>query len=331
MQGNDQKDREKKMTYFDIYCDSGANIPYQIVKERNINVIPYSFTINGVEQTCYTEGEFKDIAKKFYDEVRAGADVKTSLITTQNFVDAVIPSLEKGKDVLITCISSGISGTYNQAKEAAKELMKAYPERKVAVCDTSNASMGEGLQVLKACDLRDMGQSVDACADWIEQNRYNINSYLTVDDLKYLKKSGRISAAAAVAGALLNIKPVLKADGGENAKIVSHSKVHGRKKAIYALAENFAANVVEPENQTVAICHADSEEDALMLADLIRQKGAKDIIIEWYDLCTGSHVGPGTVALFFYGNDRKTGVKPKEGILDRFKKLLKRKAEKNDY
>lgn len=314
------------MTSFDVYCDSGANIPYNIVKERDIHVIPYSFTVNGEEQTCYTGGEFKDIAKKFYDYVRAGAEIKTSLISTQRFIEAVIPSLEKGRDVLITTISSGISGTYNQAKEAAAQLMKAYPGRKVFAADTANASMGEGLQVLKACDLRDLGESVEASAEWIEQNRYNINSYLTVEDLKYLKRSGRISAATAIAGTLLNIKPVLKADGGENAKIVSHSKAHGRKKALLALADNFAANVVEPENQTVAICHADSEEDALALADMIRQKGAKDIIIEWYDLCTGSHVGPGTVAMFFYGNDRKTGVKPKEGILDRFKKLIKHKV-----
>lgn len=313
------------MTYFDIYCDSGANIPYDIVRERDIHIIPYSFTVNGVEQTCYTEGEFKDIAKKFYAYVREGADVKTSLIGMQKIIDAVTPSLDKGRDVLITFISSGISGTYNQGKEAAKELSKAYPDRKIMVADAANASMGEGLQVLKACDLRDMGQSVESCAEWIEQNKYNINSYLTVEDLKYLKKSGRISGAAAFAGTILNIKPVLKADGGENAKIVPHSKVRGRKKALAALAENFALNAVEPANQTVAICHADCEEDALALADMIREKGAKDIIIEYYDLCTGSHVGPGTVALFFYGNDRKTGVKPKEGMLERLKTLLKRK------
>lgn len=311
------------MTQFDIYCDSGANIPYNIVKEREIHVIPYSFTINGTEHTCYTEGDFKDIAKKFYREVRNGADVKTSLISTQKIIEAVIPSLESGKDVLMTFISSGISGSYNQGIEAAKELSKAYPERKIMVMDSSNASMGEGLQVLKACDLRDMGQSVAACAEWIDQNRYNFNSYLTVDDLKYLKKSGRISSTLAIAGTILNIKPILKADGGENAKIVSHSKARGRKKALLALAENFSANVVEPGNQTVAICHADCEEDALTLADMLRERGAKDIIIEYYDLCTGSHVGPGTVALFFYGNNRKTGVKPKESILERFKKRLK--------
>lgn len=318
-----------KMADFDIFCDSGANIPYDIVRERDIHIIPYSFTINGEEQSCYSgdgESRFAEIAKKFYDEVRAGADVKTSLISTQKIIEAVMPSLEKGKDVLMTFISSGISGSYNQGKEAAKELSAAFPDRKILVRDSSNASMGEGLQVLKACDLRDMGQSIEACAEWIEQNRYNINSYLTVGDLKYLKKSGRISATLAIAGTILNIKPVLKADGGDNAKIVFHSKERGRKKALAALAENFAANVVDPENQTVAICHADCEEDANTVAEMLKERGAKDVIIEYYDLCTGTHVGPGTVAIFFFGKDRKTGVKPKEGVLSKLKKRIKHNA-----
>lgn len=312
------------MAEFDIYCDSGANIPLEIIKERNIKVIPYFCTVNGEERCCYDyEHEFAGIAQKFYAEVRQGADVKTCLLNAQTIIEAVMPSLDAGKDVLITFISSGISGTYLQAVEAAKQLQPAYPDRKIIVCDSANASMGEGLQVLKACDLRDMGESVETCAEWINNNRYKINSFLTVGDLKYLKKTGRISATLAIAGTLLNIKPVLNADGGENAKIVFYSKERGRRRALQALAENFALNVVEPENQTVAICHADCAEDAEYLAGLIREKGANDIIIEYYDICTGSHVGPGTVALFFYGKDRQTGVKPKKGLPDMFKRAAK--------
>lgn len=309
---------------FDIYCDSGANIPNHIVKERGINVVPYFFTVNGEERCCHDpDKEFSEIAREFYAEVRGGAEVKTSLMNKERIMEVVTPSLKAGRDVLFTFISSGISSTFNQAQEAAKELEAAYPGRRVFVCDSANASMGEGLQVLKAADLRDLGESAEACAKWIEDNRYKINSYLTVGDLKYLKKSGRISATLAIAGTLLNIKPVLRADGGEHAKIVFYAKERGRKRAIAALAENFEQNVAEPENQTVAICHADCEEDALALAEMIRQKGAKDIIVEYYDLCTGSHVGPGTVALFFYGKDRQTGVKPKVSLLGRLKKTAK--------
>lgn len=312
------------MTQFDIYCDSGANIPLELVKKHDIRVIPYTFTVNGEERCCYdSEREFSSIAKSFYAEVCGGAEVKTSLIGVQRIKDAVTPSLEAGRDVLITAISAGISGTYNQAKEAAKELSEKFPDRKIMVCDSVNASMGEGLQVLRACDLRDMGERVETCAEWIETNKYKINSFLTVGDLKYLKKSGRISTTLAIAGTILNIKPILTADGGDIAKIVFHSKARGRRKALEALVENFAANVVEPENQTIAICHADCEEDALTVAEMLKAKGAKDIIIEYYDLCTGSHVGPGTVAIFFYGKDRKTGVKPKTGILAALKKVAK--------
>lgn len=315
---------EKKMTKFDVYCDSGANVPLHLVKERGIKVIPYSFTIDGNEQSCYSEeGDFAEIAKKFYADMRAGVEAKTSLVSSQKIKDAVLPSLQSGRDVLITLISSGISGSYNQAKRAAEELMAEFPERKVMVCDSANASMGEGLQVLRACDLRDLGESVEACAQWIESNKYKINSFLTVGDLKYLKRSGRISSTLAIAGTLLNIKPVLTANGENPAKIVFFSKERGRKKALAALAENFVANVVEPSSQTVAICHTDCEEDALCVAEMVKERGAKEVIVEYYDLCTGSHIGPGTVALFFYGKDRQTGVKPKEGILSKLKNKIK--------
>jgi DegV family protein with EDD domain len=129
-----------------------------------------------------------------------------------------------------------------------------------------------------------------------------MNSVFTVSDLKYLRRGGRISATLAIAGTILNIKPILKADA--NGKMSFSGKERGRKKALSAIADAFAETVIHPESQTVAICHADSEEDALALADLIRERGAKDIVINWYDICTGSHVGPGTVAVFYLGKER---------------------------
>ena len=312
------------MAQFDIYCDSGANIPYEIVKERGINVISYSYNVDGKEFSCYGDGKnFAEIAKKFYEDMRNGVEFKTSLIDVHKIIDAVTPSLEGGRDVLMTFISAGISGTFNQAKEAVRVLSEKYPERKIIACDSVNASMGEGLLVIKACDLRDMGESVEAAAEWFEGNKYNLNSYLTVGDLKYLKRGGRISTTLAIAGTLLNIKPVLKANGEDVAQIVFHSKERGRKRALTALAENFTENVVDPENQTIAICHCDCEEDALSLAEILKERGAKEIVIEYYDLCSGAHVGPGTIALFFYGKDRKTGVVPKKGILSKFRRHAK--------
>lgn len=301
------------MRSFDIIVDSGANIPRRILKERDIKIISYRFTVNGEERLCYDENvPFEETAKQFYADMRAGAEVKTSLLNSADFEEVMRPSLEAGRDVLLFTISSGISATNKQAQEAKKELEKRYPARKIYVFDSANASMGEGLQALKVADLRDLGESADTCAKWVSENAYKINSYLTVGDLKYLKKTGRISATLAIAGTILNIKPVLRADGGANAKIVFFSKERGRKKALQALADAFRERAIEPENQTVAICHGDCEEDALYLKGLIEELGAHDVIVEYYDLCTGSHVGPGTVALFFYGKDRRTSFFPSE-------------------
>lgn len=299
------------MNGFDIFVDSGANIPDRLVKKHNIGVIPYSCTVNGKERLCYEKDfAFVETAKKYYRDLREGADIKTSLIGMDRIIQYLTPSLEAGKDALLFTISSGISGTYNQALNAKEELERQFPDNKVYVCDSANASMGSGLQALKVADLRDMGESASSCAEWAKANAYKFNSYLTVADLKFLKKSGRISTTLAIAGTLLNIKPVLRADGGSPAKIVSFGKERGRKKALAALARAFAENAENPGSQTVAICHADCEEDAAELAEMIKNLGANEVITEYYDLCTGSHVGPGTVALFFYGKDRRGAAAP---------------------
>lgn len=295
---------ELTMADFEIFVDSSANIPDNL--RDKIKVIPYVCTIDGKEFTCTEDADFSETAKKFYQKMRENADVKTSLIVEERFVEELTPTLETGKDVLLFIISSGVSGTYNQALNAKKTLEQRFPNQKVYVLDSANASLGEGLLALKAADLRAMGESAETCAEWVTRNAYKMNSYLTVDDLKYLRKTGRISKTLAIAGTLLNIKPILRADGSSSAKIVGYGKVRGRKKAIASLVEAFDKHVVHPESQTIAIAHADCEEDALELARILKEHGARDIIVEYYDLCTGIHVGPGTLALFFMGKDRKS-------------------------
>lgn len=293
------------MASFEIIVDSAANIPAALREEHNISVIPYHYLVDGEDRLCFDENvPFEETAKQLYDDMRAGADVKTSLITEEHIEEALTPILEAGKDVFLLIISSGVSGTFQQAEKAAETLKKRYPERKIEVIDSKNASMGEGTIALRAADLRDMGESLEACAAWARENAYKINSYLTVGDLKYLKRTGRISTTLAIAGTLLNIKPVLRADGSTNAKIVFEGREHGRKKALMALAKKYKERV-DDVSAPVFITHADCEEDANALADMLRGLGASNIVIEFYDLCTGSHVGPGTVALFFTGKDRR--------------------------
>ncbi len=292
---------------FELFTDSSANIPEALLRERGIGVISYRLLVDGEEKDCYTGADFSDTAKEHYARMRAGKEMRTSLISKDRIAEFLTPALEEGKDVFFVTIASGISGTYAQAVLAAKELAERFPERKIVVADSSNASMGEGLLVLRVADLRDMGESIDACAEWFENNRYKMNSYVTVGDLKYLRKGGRISAAVALAGTLLNIKPILRADGEKNAKLIVCGKERGRRKAISALLAAFDANCLSPKGQTVAITHADCEEDALTLAEALKERGVGEVIVEYYDLCTGTHVGPETLALFFLGKDRRGG------------------------
>ena len=292
---------------FDIFADSAANLTDEMVAETGIKIIPFHYIINGEERLCYDEGKpFAQIAKEFYTELANGADIKTSLVCEQQFVDALTPTLEAGKDAILVTITEGLSGTFTQAMKAAETLKAKFPERKVFVVDSVNASLGEGILAYRAAKMREDGASVDECANWLEDNKYLLNSYVTVNDLKYLRKSGRVSTIAAVAGAILNIKPMLKADGGSPATLAVYAKERGRRKSIDALLKAFSEYAGQNFADTVCITHGDCEQEALELAEEFKKRGATEVFMEYYDLCTGAHVGPGTLAVFFFGKDRRT-------------------------
>lgn len=291
---------------FDIFTDSAANLNEEMLARTGIKVISYHCLINGEDTVCFDEGvPFAQTAESFYGKMSAGAEVSTSLVCEARILEAVLPSVRAGRDVLFITISSGISGTHSQALAAQESINQSYPDVKFIVADSAIASLGEGLLAMGAARLRDMGESIEACAKWIEDNKYKMNAYLTVNDLKYLRKGGRISATLAIAGTLLNIKPVIKADGGSQAKLTFAGKERGRRRALDALLRAFDENVISPENQTVAVAHCNCVQDALYLAEAVKQRGVRDVIVEYYDVCTGAHVGPGTVALFFTGKDRR--------------------------
>lgn len=291
------------MKSFDLFVDSAANLPDEILKQYDIKVISYTCSIDGKDMECYEDGvPFEETAKKFYAAMRAGSETKTTLVNCDKIMTAVTPSLEAGRDVLFITIAEGISGTYNQGVLAAKELQEKFPDRKLYVAQSANASMGEGLVALYAARLREKGESAEACYKWVIENRFNIHGVCTVDSLKYLKRGGRVSSALAIAGTILNIKPVLHGD--ENSKLTVFCNERGRKKSIAKIVETFKENVIDPENQTIAITHGDCEADALELASRVKELGAKDIIMNYYDLCTGAHGGPGILALFFMGKSR---------------------------
>jgi DegV family protein with EDD domain len=290
---------------FTILTDTSANLPTGLLRDNNISVVPFTYLINDKEYTCLDTEEFD--GRKFYKAMRLGAKIKTSQINVFNYIHFFEPFLERGEDILMICMSSGISGSFRSACLARQELADRYPDSKIRLVDTLGASLGEGLFALRAVELRGRGYTVDQAYEKIEAEKHRMYQVFTVDDLMYLKNTGRVKGSTAIVGNMLQIKPLLK--GNENGEIVTFNKVLGRKKAIESLAQRYSHLVSNPELQTVGIAHADCEDDARCLAELInKRKPPKDILTVMYEPVTGSHVGPGTLALFFMGGD---GVREK--------------------
>ena len=281
-----------------LFTDTSANLPVEIIDEYGIEVVPFSYTIDGVEYI--PEREFD--GKAFYAAMRAGSEVKTSMVNAGTFIERFKAALDAGKDVLYIGMSGGISGTANAALMAKQELDEEYPDRKIVVIDTLAASLGEGLFVIKAAEqLRD-GVALDAIEEDIRAQVPHMCQSFTVDDLKYLKKTGRVSGAAAIIGNVLSIHPILIGD--YEGKIVVKSKVRGMKRTLDALAERYAELSLS-KTETIGIAHADNEEGKAYLVQRLRDKGLTGKCLSvCYEPVTGSHVGPGTVALFFFGTDR---------------------------
>lgn len=281
---------------FQIITDTSANLPSELAAEKDLTVIPFPYFVNGARHTCLDTEGFD--GKTFYGAMREGAEVTTSQINPQNYIDVMRPVLQKGLDILFVGMSSGISGAYHSAELAAEELRAEFPERKIRLVDTIGASLGEGLLVLRAVRDKLAGLSLDAIYEKLMDLRHRLCNIFTVDDLKYLRKGGRLSNLSFIVGTLLQIKPLLK--GNEEGKIVAFAKLRGRKKALEELAKRYDEYVVDAGEQTVGIAHADCPEDAAYLSALLRRKHPpKEILTVGYEPVTGSHVGPGTLALFF--------------------------------
>ena len=290
---------------FRIVTDTSSNLPTAYLQAENITVIPFTFHTESGEQSCMDTASFD--AKAFYTAMRNGEKVTTSQIPPQRFVDNIRPMLENGEDVLFVSMSSGISGSYASSKIAANQLAEEFPERKMLTVDTYSASLAEGIVVMRAVECRKQGLSIDETYQILRALRHRIAQIFTVGDLRYLKRTGRLSNLEAAVGTVLQIKPLLKGD--PEGKIVCFAKVRGRQRAIEEMAKRYEELVVSPETQTVCISHADCEADAQILASMLRRsKPPKDILIVDYEPVTGSHVGPGALALFFVSDDNVRNI-----------------------
>lgn len=302
---NENKTNHKETrALYEIITDSASNLTKDLLQAYRIHMISYISTMNGREFLCYSpRRDDAKTGKHFYDALRKGANLETSLISPTRFAEVFEPFLQKGRDILFTGMSGGLTGTVQSAAIAAEDLMEQYPDRRIVCIDSLGASLGEGLLVLQLSRLRDEGSTLDEAVSWIESHKMQMNQYFTVDNLKYLKKGGRLSSAEAMIGNLLSIKPILR--GNEEGRIVLHDKVRSRKRALDYLFNTVRDRIGDAASTVVGIAHCDAPEEAEALAERFRQElCVQDVIVRYYDLCTGSHVGPGTIAIFFSGKDR---------------------------
>lgn len=287
---------------FTIFTDACSNLPGAVLTGRQIETLPFTYTIDG-RQMLYSGDIDSFDAREHYDLLRSGQLISTSLVNAQQFIDGFRPALEAGRDVVYIGMSSGISGTYQASRMGAEELREEFPERTVRTVDSLGAGFGPGLLAIMAADLRDEGKTAAETADILERVKMDLCEYFTVDDLMFLRRTGRLSTTGALVGTMLGIKPILRGD--EEGHIVVSRKCRGRKKAVDTLAQIYAERVVDPAGQRIAISHGDCEEDAKLLVEKIRAIAEpKELILCPHEPVTGSHVGPGMLGLFFFGSGR---------------------------
>ena len=285
---------------FAVVTDTSANLENCHVSERNIYVVPFSYYVEGKEHTCLDTDGFN--GDEYYAMIKKGVNVTTSQVTPQRYIDCFEPILKSGNDIIFISMSSGISGSCNSARIAAREMLEQYADRKIAVIDTRGASLGEGLVALKAADCRDEDLSFEDTLPILDNMVQCMCQVFTVDDLMHLRKGGRLSNLSAVVGTVLQIKPILI--GNNNGQIVAIAKIRGRKRSIEELAARYDRLVADHENAIIGIAQAGCREDADYLIELLnKNKPPKQIINVQYEPVTGSHVGPGALALFFVSHD----------------------------
>ena len=283
---------------FTIVTDSAANLPKRILDKWNISVIPFPACVNGVEYDCEYPENFD--AHFYYDALRQGADFSTSQINPDRCMAYLEPMLEHREEILFVGVSSGVSGSFSSAQLARTTLLESHPDAVLRLVDSLSAGLGEGLIVVQAALCREKGMSLEETAQHLEKIRTRVYHLFVVDDLMHLRRSGRISNVVAAIGSVLNIKPLLK--GSEEGKIGPGDKLRGRKRVLQAMADKYAALAHDAASGLVGISHADCEEDAKKLADLIREKCIPgELLITTHEPATGGHIGPGALAVFFWG------------------------------
>ena len=290
------------MSNYVIITDSSCDLPDRLVRELELEVLPLAFIMDGRTYRNYPDNREMS-PEDFYGRQKDGLMATTNAVNVGEASDAMEAVLKQDKDVLVLGFSSGLSTTYNSFKIAADELAEKYPSRRIYTVDTLCASLGQGMFVYQAAKMRQEGKSIEEVRDWAEANKLRQCHWFTVNDLFFLKKGGRVSAATAVVGTMLQIKPVMHVDN--EGHLIKADTARGRKASLKALVDKVRELAENPASQVMFISHSDCLADAQYVADEIKKRfGAREIIINSIGPVIGAHTGPGCVALFFTGNHR---------------------------
>ncbi len=290
------------MNSYVFMTDSDSDLPYKYVDQYDLKMVYMPYIVNGVEYLDDLGRNGKQA--EYFQKMREGMAPVTSLLPTAVYLEYFEPILQEGRDILFIAFSSRMSSTINNVYAACEELKVKYPDRQILVVDTLSISAPMTILLHRAYKLNEEGKSMDEIAQWLNENKLRVHAWMTVDDLKYLKRGGRISSFAATMGTVLDLKPIiiLTREGG----MASAEKVRGRKAALRYLADKTAEFIENPEEQDVFILHADAIEDADRLEALIRERVPKLRGVEKYFVgpVIGAHCGPGTVVSCFMGKER---------------------------
>ncbi|MGM9670995.1 MAG: DegV family protein [Oscillospiraceae bacterium] len=293
------------MADYVLSCCSTADLTKEHFEQRGISYICFHFALGGVD---YDDDLGQSIPfDKFYQAMADGAETRTSQVNVSEFVDYFSRFAEQGKDILHLCLSSGISGVINSAQNAAEIVREKYPDRKIYVVDSLGASSGYGLIMDRLADLRDEGMDIDTLHDWAEANKLKLHHWFFSTDLTFYVKGGRISKAAGVFGGMLNICPLLNMDN--LGRLIPRSKIRGKKRVIQEIVDRMeeCADGGLDYSGKCYISNSACYDDARAVADLVEARFPKlngKVEINHVGTTIGSHTGPGTVALFFWGSER---------------------------
>lgn len=289
------------MREFVITTDNNSDLPMEYYEKNNVGVISLTYTLDGKTYDMYTALP----SHAFYDTMRNGSMPTTAQVNPADAREVFEPYLKKGMDILHIAFSSGLSGSYNSSRIAAEDLSEEYPDAKIVVIDSLAASLGQGLLVHKAVQMKEKGKSLDQIADWLEKYKCNLCHIFTVDDLFHLYRGGRVSKMTAVFGTMVNIKPVLHVNN--EGKLINIDKVRGRKKSLNDLVNKMEQKIgsYRDKNDIIFISHGDCLDDAKYVAKQVEERfGYKEFLFNDVGATIGAHSGPGTVALFFLGDER---------------------------